>query len=400
MSNLSFSRAKSASFQTASLRDLDFANDPKMRYTQVINMRDDKLATVVYSIDPAKILDRLVKDELDDLVKITLGCQTGRAGETIFDVGFNTVRRLGLVASINVTTGDFDALARRRVLSISNFLDLSREISKFQNNIVQTGDRLIVSIFDVRSRKTYILIYLITGFCMAEHQGKAKAAAGDGAMTSAINCTLEHVYKIDEAGQADVIDVRDDSELSEKGQTVVGWALNAVTDPKFAYPWKPHFLPGQAGVFSNDNLEQDLSDEIAAAADVSYDVFESLCRETYDDIRQQRSDDQRSDFQRKPRRDGQGKPKDNSARKEYTLPEIKSVILKDQKSIFVKFLSGANEGAGLLFPIPESGKASIVESYLLGKDFEGKLIAEFSGVYETTVPNFGNATIRYLTLNF
>lgn len=386
MSQLSFSRTKSVDLNIGP-RNHDVAFDLKLNFNEIISMRDNKPETALYSISPGKILEVIKKDKLDDLIKLTLGCQAVKNGLALWDVIFNAARRDGLIACIFIADAQYDAIDRRRVTQISNFLDTSRINSRLQSNVVEKNDRIGIGIYDVRANKTYVLLYTVAGYCMAENIGKAKN--NNNTMTHAINCSLDHIYAIDAQGSAEVINVDEEVSVSPQGHSFVEWIATSVNDEYYAYPWKPHFLPAATRAFDRDQLEAYLPSAIESASEVNYDVFEDYCRDAYNEIRANRAQVTRNNAKKM---DG------DQQRENFKLPELEVVTLVDNR-VYAKIINKSNS-QGFIFAKPESGKSSITERFLLNQDLKDRILMEVSGIFlyggNGDTPN----VLRYLTANF
>lgn len=394
MSNLSFSKARPVSVAIPSTRKLDLPVDPKLTFNSVIHTRDNKIETSIYSIDPVSILDKLEKDQLESLAAITLGCQIRKDLAVVWDVVFNTLRRDHLIACVFVANNLYHPLTKNKVLTHSQFLDQDRPISRLQENLVDKGDKIGIAIYNQITQKTYVLLYTITGHCLAQHiKGKDDAHRS---RTSAVNLTLNHVYVIgeDDAG-AERVDVDETVVPSAEAHTFVEWLATCSNNTRITYPWKPHFLPLIHRTFDRNHIESNLQSAIDNASKISYDQFEDICRTAYNKIRVKRS--AAVNRNRHQKKDGENP---QTERVVFDIPEIEVMTLGTTGLIFARVVDH-DKNRSYLFAAPVDNKTVLVEKFLMNEDLKGRILKETTGIFVTEpVPGEAPYILRSLTVNF
>lgn len=388
MSDLSFSMARKApiSFQAVDPTKGYAKPYDKLTYMRCISNRE-KPTHAVYSIDLRKIHDRLDRNELHDLEKITVGCNSFYGNFALWDVLFNEYNRSGMGGCIFLAKANYAPIGRNDTVQQSFYLNYAAPVSRVELNNVSVGNRVGISIHSIRSKKTYVLLYRVNSFCVIPVNNDS-----GNVLVNGINCDLEQIYVINAKGSADVVDAREDVLTNEFSEAFVQHLVNSARDIESAFAWKPHFRPARVAKFDREVLEARLAEEIEAAPLVSYDVFETAIREVYQGM--------------KPDRNTPKPPAPEGGKKGKFVPPavpIIEVVSLGVQQIFVKIMA-ENDGLPQVFKM-NTGEFSdvtrITESFLTYKDLEGKLVEENGNVMRLNSITFGeNAIVRYLTCHF
>ncbi len=385
MSNISFSQSKPTTINKTTSVSLADPYDKNLSLTKVINHREDRPDETIRSINPQLILRYINEENFEKLTKITLPCKPVRSTLGLWDVMYNLVNIEGLMSCIFLADKNCAAIAHSRVVYYSQFLDFSMPTSRVHLNTVEVGDHIGIGICDIRKRMTYALIYRIVDKTTA-----TDFATEDG-LVMAINADLIQVYRVDNTGAADVIDVQETTVDPDNISIFVDWVVNASNDIPSAYPYKPHFIPVNM-TFDRKEIEQRVVKQLEEFEPITFDGFEDICRGLY---RQVFLTKRKSSV----RRDGKGKEKS----KPTTLyPPVVEIVTKDNVHFYAKIDRKGNPGqCQYMFTKESIGNNAIREYFLINKDLEDKIAPGGPGLMMLSEDIFGpGATLRYFTINY
>jgi hypothetical protein len=396
MSSLSFTKARPVNVGFTSTRKYDLPFDMELGFNAIVGSWDKNLETNLYSINPVAVLDKLEKDELVDLASLTLGCQIRKDTACVWDVVFNALRRDHLVSCVFVADENYEPLKGNRVLTHSQFLDQERHISRLQENMVDKGSRIGVSIYNENNQKTFVLLYTVVGHCLAYH---IQLKPDDRKVkTSALNCTLDHVYVIEADDSASRLDVDEAITPNNNAHTFVEWMVNCVNDTRTVFPWKPHFLPATHRAYNSEQILKTRDAAIENAVETTYDEFEDIVRIVYNKIRLKRIG--ALSRTRSNAKDTAVDNKTTRVQNTFEVPEIEVIDLGDTNRLYVRIIDH-NNNRGYIFDKPTDKKTTLVERFLLNKDLENKILTEVTGIFVMSdVSGEKPYILRTLTANF
>lgn len=391
MTTLSFTSAvpvSSVVLNNPTTNPFDAPFDKNLSFNRVIQQREKKPAATVYSINPSGILNKLSRDSLETLQKITLVSQFTQGGVGMWDTVFETIRRDGVTACVFAAGQDFAPLHTSRSRMVSKYLDLTKWCSRLQFNRIEVGDKIGISIHDARARKFYVLFYSVQGICTVN-----PSPAPDVELVTfpGLNCELLCLYRVESDGSALRMDVDDTCEVSDTQEMFLNYLVNVVNDVSNGYPWKAHFSPLTNRTFEREQIEARLIQEAESATVVAYDEFEELCRQTYNRAGE--------DYRNTPREPKENKPKGERGPK---LPVVEVAYLSNRQLYQATLADPTNTVVGTyLFAKPESVETLFLETYLFNQDLIGKSLIDIPGVLVLDEEKFGpSSTLRHLTVYF
>jgi len=403
MSAISFADAQKTFVVTPKVStETEAPFDPRLNYNRIIQPAGGMNKFPTRSIDAGSILKKLEGDKISHLRKITLACSYTRTGLMMWDAHTNLMNIAGWTSCIFLADKDFNPVPRERTVSSSQFLNYEHAGARLRLNRVDIGDKIGIGIYNSVRRTSYILIYEVKSNTVAQDTNGAK---GDRPMLiHGVNCELLQVYRFNEKGDGDRIDIGDISSLEDVSHTLqsfVGYLVNTVMDILNSYPWKAHFIPVNVNAWDRDAIEARISSEYTDVELGDYDAFEAACRSVYNEARAIKI----ASLRNKERAHG-NKNKNTETTTERPkaplVPTVEVITLNDTGMILAKLRDENNDNVYLFrFPKDSIADACVTETFLTNADLEGTLITENANVLNVTESVFGeSATVRYFTANF
>lgn len=399
MNAISFSNAQKTSVATNFFGSTTISPfDNNLTFDRVIQEKRDRNNPRIHSINSNAILRKLMRDELDSLLKITLVCNSTLDGLVMWDTLFNQTIQTGMMSCVFLADTDFSPIPQKQVVRDSSFLNYAMAHTRLALNRIYVGNKVGIGIYDVASKTVYTLLYEIMSECMVQ-VGNCADELGQSPLSHAINLELLQICRLNTDGEGDRIDVREDLETTEVQEAFVGCLVNSAMDIMNAWSWKPHFLPEKVSSWDRLTIES-LVEVEAENTDVSdYDDFEEACRNVYNMGRKLRINRERDTPA--PANGKKGSGNNNNTPRPLT-PVIKVTTIAGNEMLVVK-LFDRNSQAEQTFKFSKDslGKSAFAERFLLNKDLEVADISDVSGVMVLSSDRFGtNSFVRYLTVNF
>ena len=352
----------------------------KLPFNKIIQKKDNNTAAdIIHSIDPLEILKVLRSGNFEPLFKISLIANYIQSRVGYWDVLFNSTPDCALSACVFSAQEDFSPIPHRRIRGTSKFLNFKLPVSRVHICDLREGDKLGIGINDHTSRLTYVLIYEISS--LSSTSSPTNNNPDVPVMVPVLNVRLGHVFCFNRDGEGDVYNMEEDIAFdSETGMAFVKAVNDAIHDIPSAYPWKPHFLSTRA----EEHAAGDLAEIVSQAVDVSFDVFDDMCRRVYSAERYRRKNTRyRQTTQTDPSRD--------------PLPSI--TVIRQDDTFVIQFESTRDLPCHTVrFSADEIGVREKCETFLLNKDNNTD---PFYGPVSLDEATFGpSATVRRLTINY
>jgi hypothetical protein len=396
--SMSFAAGSPSKLNTQTVKTLN-PYDPDFKLNKKLGGYENNPFTLVFSLDPAAILDILHKEDFASLSRLTLRGAAAHGKPGLWDVLWNIARQQSFTACFLTATETFEAIPAKRVVTCSDFIDYSMWVSRLHLNQVQEGDRVGMAIRDAQNATIFMLVYRIDGADSALIEDAT--GVNRPSLVPAVNLKLEHAFRYMPSTGDQVGLAMDDAEEfdPERLTRFVQHLFDAVNDIPKSFSWKPHFPPIKGSTqFGRRKMEGRLKHQRTEAVEVDYPAFVAMCHALYRQAKMQYDQKRKS----QPKRTEGGDQRKGKPKVEPTRPPMIEVASFGDE-ILVTFPSGFIIEHPYVRvrkdTIPET--AQLIESHLLNKDITNWDDIDTSSLMVLSEETFGpQATVRYLTVNF